>query len=272
MCSYVEKKNTSNGTRWWRWWCWCWWWWCWVLWLIVLLCAGRYIQDVLLRWRGHISSVQFKMVPMRSEKPIQLCAPPRVSEVPPTLPLKLFQCSPDWRWSSLVLSRKIVSRFLFPCHSPPGINGVMSLALCPQVVSQASQHFRSSEKRAICEAACTVFMDGNGTLLDSEAPPWLVFGDWAISVHYEVLRFSVFLNEKLDLWLFCLLAILDSAFPSFLAGVSHRDAGIGLSTFPTPSNLPQALMGGHSSALDSQQRGLQFLRPQHPFWRVSLYI
>ena len=173
-------------------------------------------------------------------------------------------------------------------------NGVMSLALCPQVVSQASQKFRSSEKQGTsegcfarqsiccvvfphsgmstdddpqefskvdidhrhsglvlrsrpfhfslflasslnlwgwwhvwfdchllwqssggmgncfhlyCEAVgwdhigCTGFMDGSLTLLDSEAPPWLVFGDWAISVHCEVLRFAVFLNEKLDLWL-----------------------------------------------------------------------
>ena len=31
------------------------------------------------------------------------------------------------------------------------IDGMMSLALCPQVVSQASQHFRSSEKQATCE-------------------------------------------------------------------------------------------------------------------------
>ena len=31
------------------------------------------------------------------------------------------------------------------------IDGVMSLALCPQVVSQASQHFRSSEKQATCD-------------------------------------------------------------------------------------------------------------------------
>ena len=31
------------------------------------------------------------------------------------------------------------------------IGGVMSLALCPQVVSQAPQHFRSSEKQATCE-------------------------------------------------------------------------------------------------------------------------
>ena len=81
---------------------------------------------------------------------------------------------------------------------------------------------------------CTVFMDGGRNLLDSEAPPWPVFGDCAISVHYEVLRFAVFFNEKLDLWLVCLLAILDSVFPSFLAGLSRRDAGIGLGAFPTP--------------------------------------
>ena len=37
------------------------------------------------------SSVQFKMVYVRSEKPI--CAPPRLKDVSPTSPLKLFQCS-----------------------------------------------------------------------------------------------------------------------------------------------------------------------------------
>ena len=37
------------------------------------------------------SSVQFKMVSMRSEKPI--CAPSRLSKVSPTLPLKRFQCA-----------------------------------------------------------------------------------------------------------------------------------------------------------------------------------
>ena len=31
------------------------------------------------------------------------------------------------------------------------ISGVISLVLCPQVVSQTSQHFRSSEKQATCE-------------------------------------------------------------------------------------------------------------------------
>ena len=58
------------------------------------------------------------MVSMRSEKPI--CTPTRLSEVSPTLPLKRFQCSPNWRIHNimlngrgssdcpLVLSRKIV--------------------------------------------------------------------------------------------------------------------------------------------------------------------
>ena len=59
------------------------------------------------------------MVSMRSEKPI-ISAPPRLSEVSPVSPLKRFQCSSDWRWSSLVLSSKIVYRFLFWPPSPPG--------------------------------------------------------------------------------------------------------------------------------------------------------
>ena len=43
----------------------------------------------------HFSSTQFKMISMRSEKPIILCAPPVFSEVSPTLPLKRFQCSSE---------------------------------------------------------------------------------------------------------------------------------------------------------------------------------
>ena len=39
------------------------------------------------------SSVQFKVVSMRSQKPI--CAPPRLSDVSSTLPFKQFQCSSD---------------------------------------------------------------------------------------------------------------------------------------------------------------------------------
>ena len=56
--------------------------------------------------RSQFSSVQFKMESMRTKKPI--CAPPRLSYVSPALPLKQFQCLSDWRWPSLVLSRKIV--------------------------------------------------------------------------------------------------------------------------------------------------------------------
>ena len=128
------------------------------------------------------------MVSMRSEKPIQLCTPPRLSEVPPTLPLKQFQCSSLWRWSSVVLSRKIVSRFIFPRLSPPGDRwcDVLGFVAAGSVSSfSALQFFREASHLW----GCTVFMDGSHTLLDSEAPPWLVFGDWAISVHYEVLRF-----------------------------------------------------------------------------------
>ena len=39
----------------------------------------------------YISSLQFNVVSVRSERPI--CAPPRLSEVSPMLPLKHFQCS-----------------------------------------------------------------------------------------------------------------------------------------------------------------------------------
>ena len=78
-----------------------------------------------------VSSVQVKMVSMRSEKPI--CAPPRLSDVSRTLPLKRFQCSSDWRWSSLVLLRKIVLALpLSTLLSSQAIDGVVSLALCSQ--------------------------------------------------------------------------------------------------------------------------------------------
>ena len=40
--------------------------------------------------------------------------------------------------------------------------------------------------------------------------------------------------EAWSLTSFCLLAILDNVLPSFLAGMSHTDAGIGLGTIPTP--------------------------------------
>ena len=39
----------------------------------------------------------------------------------------------------------------FNAYFLQAIDGVVSLALCPQVMSQAPQHFRSSEKQATCE-------------------------------------------------------------------------------------------------------------------------
>ena len=85
------------------------------------------------------------------EKPV--CTPPCLSKVSPTLPLKQFQCLCNWWWPSLVHSRKGRLSSTSSFHASPlqVIDGVMSLALCPQVVSRASQHFRSSEKQAPCE-------------------------------------------------------------------------------------------------------------------------
>ena len=45
------------------------------------------------------------------------------------------------------------SAFSFSSSLLQAIIGVMSLALCPQVVSQASHHFRSSEKHPLVRAA-----------------------------------------------------------------------------------------------------------------------
>ena len=74
-----------------------------------------------------------------------------LSEVSPTLPLKWFQCSSDWRWPSLILS-KSSSASSFPLFSRrPVVLCPWSLALWLQVVSQASQHFRPAEKQATCD-------------------------------------------------------------------------------------------------------------------------
>ena len=63
------------------------------------------------------------------------------------------QCWSDWRWPFLVLSRNIVERFLFLHLFLQAIDGVMFLALCQQLVSQApafvsrvQQYVRRKEK------------------------------------------------------------------------------------------------------------------------------
>ena len=66
---------------------------------------------------------------MRSEKPI--CAPPRLSEVSPTSPLKKLKCSSDWRWPSLVSSIQVSSIWYLcarkkPICTPPRLSEVSS--------------------------------------------------------------------------------------------------------------------------------------------------
>ena len=85
-----------------------------------------------------ITFVQIKMAFKRSEKPI--FAPPRLSEVSPTLPFEQFHCSSDWRRPLFVLSRKIVERLLFPRLSPPGDRWSDGLDFVPAVnVSSSSR-------------------------------------------------------------------------------------------------------------------------------------
>ena len=86
---------------------------------------------------------------MRSEKPI--CDPPRLSAISPSLPLKRFQCSSDRRWPSRPFKGRSSSASAFYASLLQAIDGVMPLALCPQGVSQASQHFKASEKQATCK-------------------------------------------------------------------------------------------------------------------------
>ena len=97
------------------------------------------------------SSVQFKMESMRSEKPIILRFTPSLGSFPQ-------HCL--WNGSNVHLTDdgplssfqgRLSSASSFHASLFQAIEGMMSLALCPQVVSQASQHFRSSEKQATCE-------------------------------------------------------------------------------------------------------------------------
>ena len=97
-----------------------------------------------------LSLVQFKMVSICSEKPI--CSLPRHSQKFPQRCLwngsrvRLIEIS-----SLSSFQGRSSSASSFHASLLQAIDGVMSLTLCPQVVSQASQHFRSSEKHAICE-------------------------------------------------------------------------------------------------------------------------
>ena len=85
-------------------------------------------------------SVQFKMVSMCVEKHVH--APPCLSEVSTALPLKQSRVRliDDISLSSFHGRLSSLSTHLLQV-----IDSVMSLAVCPLVVSQAPQHLRSSE-------------------------------------------------------------------------------------------------------------------------------
>ena len=149
---------------------------------------------------------------------------PSLRHVRGSTPTGVFEggCRPSTQFTlgfpfhfSLFCSKLIESEQMTACVVSWG-NPVEDMGDCFHLHCQAGDRDR---------IGCTFFVDGSCTLLDSEAPPWLVFGNWAISVHYEVLRSAVFLNEKLDLWLCFACWPFSTCFPKF--------SGISLGTFPT---------------------------------------
>ena len=90
---------------------------------------------------SYSSSVEFKVIhnyALINYFFYPICALYPVWEVSPTLPLKQFYCSFDWRWPFFVFWRKIVSRALV--LSTP-LNSRRFSASCPQVVCQDPPHF-----------------------------------------------------------------------------------------------------------------------------------
>jgi len=71
-----------------------------------------------------------------------------------SFPNAAFKTAPMFVWLTMALSRPLKKdRLALPLSTPlsSGRSMMWCLALCPQVVSQAPQHFRSSEKQATCE-------------------------------------------------------------------------------------------------------------------------
>ena len=102
------------------------------------------VQNVL------FSPVQFKMVSIHSETPI----------IMRFIPSLKFPQRCLWNSSNVHLidddplssfQGRSPSTSSFHASLLQVIDGVMSLALCQQVVSQAPQHFRSSDKQATCD-------------------------------------------------------------------------------------------------------------------------
>ena len=70
-----------------------------------------------------------------------------------SFPNTAFETVPMFVWLTMALVCPFKEDHLvFHASLLQAIDSVMSLALCLQTVSQASQHFRSSEKQATCES------------------------------------------------------------------------------------------------------------------------
>ena len=72
------------------------------------------------------------------KKPIKVCAPPCLSDVSPTLPLKQSQCHLIDSGPLLFFQGRLSTSSSFHISLLQAVRGVMSLALCPQVVSLRS--------------------------------------------------------------------------------------------------------------------------------------
>ena len=137
---------------------------------------------------NELESVQFKM---RSEMPISQ---------------KRFQCSSGWRWPSLVLSRKIVSRFLFQSLSPPCDQWCDVLGFVPagSVSSFSTDLPKSKHLRGLIFPP--VYLLGRFPTLwhvQGSTPTWVFEGGCRPFKHFSLgfpFHSSLFVARSLNLW------------------------------------------------------------------------
>ena len=100
-----------------------------------------YTTNTLVVWCDRFCSDQFKMASMHPEKPI--CV---LTHLWNGSNVHLTDNGPLSSFQGRSSSASSFNAFLLQA-----IDGVIPMASCPQVVSQASQHFRSSKKQATCD-------------------------------------------------------------------------------------------------------------------------
>ena len=142
-------------------------------------------------------SVQFKMVSMRSKMPTG--APHRLRSFPNVAFKMLPMLSDDGPLSSF--QKRSSSASSFHASLLQAINGVMSLALCPPVMSQATQHFRSSEKQATCVGCFSSQFICSVISLHSSMLTGVLEGGRRLSTHSSLgfpFHFPLFLASSLN--------------------------------------------------------------------------